>query len=239
MSHLGLICPELSGHLNPMTTLGGELKRRGHRVTLVARPDARVKTESAGLEFLSIGERDFPAGSIARTDRAACQLGGLNAIRFTAELLRRAAVTILEDAPGVITGARIDALLVDQVTSAGDTVPEMLGLPFVTVCNALALNPDPAVPPAVTPWRYRRGWIWRVRNALGMRYFAGSPSRSCARSTHGVSGMICRGWRAVSRRARAWRKSRNSPRFLTILASVYRTVFTIPGRGTPSKGATL
>ncbi len=44
---------------------------------------------------------------------------------------------------------------------------EVLGLPFVTVCNALALNPDPAVPPAVTPWRYRRGVIWRFRNALG------------------------------------------------------------------------
>jgi zeaxanthin glucosyltransferase len=37
MAHLGLICPELSGHLNPMTTLGRELKRRGHRVTLIGR----------------------------------------------------------------------------------------------------------------------------------------------------------------------------------------------------------
>jgi zeaxanthin glucosyltransferase len=120
MPHLGLICPELSGHLNPMTTLGGELKRRGYRVTLIARPDARVKTESAGLEFLSVGERDFPAGSMASTTAQLGQLGGLSAIRFTAELLRRAAVTILEDAPGVIAGARIDALLVDQVTSAGD-----------------------------------------------------------------------------------------------------------------------
>ncbi len=166
-SHLGLICPELSGHLNPMTTLGGELKRRGHLVTLIARPDARVKTGSAGLRFLSVGERDFPTGSMARATAQLGQLGGLNAIRFTAELLRRAAVTILEDAPEVITGASIDGLLVDQVTSAGDTVAEMLGLPFVTVCNALALNPEPAIPPAITPWRYRRGWIWRVRNAFG------------------------------------------------------------------------
>ena len=72
MPHLGLICPELSGHLNPMTTLGGELKRRGYRGFLIARPDARVKTESAGLEFLSVGEhRLFPPGSIAGPDRAA------------------------------------------------------------------------------------------------------------------------------------------------------------------------
>jgi UDP:flavonoid glycosyltransferase YjiC (YdhE family) len=43
----------------------------------------------------------------------------------------------------------------------------MLNLPFVSVCNALALNYDPALPPAVAPWRYRRGTIWHWRNALG------------------------------------------------------------------------
>ena len=58
-------------------------------------------------------------------------------------------------------------MLVDQVTPAGETVAEILHLPFVSVCNALALNSDPALPPAVTPWRYRPGTIWRWRNALG------------------------------------------------------------------------
>lgn len=57
----------------------------------------------------------------------------------------------LEEAPEAIRVAGIEGLLVDQVTPAGETVAEVLGLPFVTVCNALALNPDPAVPPAVTP----------------------------------------------------------------------------------------
>jgi hypothetical protein len=74
-----------------MTTLGRELKRRGHRVTLIARPDARVKTESVGLEFIAVGERDFPAGSMAGTTAQLGRLGGLSAIRFTAELLGRAA----------------------------------------------------------------------------------------------------------------------------------------------------
>lgn len=67
MSHLGLICPELSGHLNPMTTLGRELQQRGHRVTVVARPDARRKAEAAGLGFAAIGEREFPVGSMQVT----------------------------------------------------------------------------------------------------------------------------------------------------------------------------
>ncbi len=167
MAHFGLICPELSGHLNPMTTLGRELKRRGHRVTLIGRPDAQKKTESAGLGFAVVGEKEFPAGSLAQTTAQLGRLAGLKAIRLTAELLRRAAVTVLDQASGAIASTGVDALLVDQVTPAGETVAEMLNLPFLSVCNALALNPDPALPPAVTPWRYRRGTIWRWRNALG------------------------------------------------------------------------
>jgi zeaxanthin glucosyltransferase len=89
------------------------------------------KLKSVGLEFIAVGERDFPAGSMAGTTAQLGQLGGLSAIRFTAELLRRAAVTILAEAPEAIAAAKIDALLVDQVTPAGDTVAELLRLPFV------------------------------------------------------------------------------------------------------------
>lgn len=197
MAHLGLICPELSGHLNPMTTLGREFKRRGHRVTVIARPDARAKTESAGLEFAGVGEKEFPVGSLVRTTAQLGRLGGFSAIRFTAELLRQAAVTILEQASGAIERAGIDGLLVDQVTPAGDTVAEMLNLPFVSVCNALALNPDPALPPAVTSWRYRRGSIWRARNALGDAVFrwAAKPilrEVNARRIRHGLPRLVSR-----------------------------------------------
>ena len=43
MTHIGLLCPTASGHLNPMTTLGHELNQRGHRVTLVGTLDAQLK----------------------------------------------------------------------------------------------------------------------------------------------------------------------------------------------------
>jgi len=167
MSHLGLICPELSGHLNPMTTLGRELQRRGHRITLIARPDARRKTQNAGLGFTAIGEQDFPEGSMQATSAELGTLNGLRAVQFTAELLRRGAATILRDAPEIVKREKIDALVVDQVSQAGGTVAERLGLPWVTVCNALALHPDPHLPPCVLPWPYGRGPLARARNALG------------------------------------------------------------------------
>lgn len=63
MTHFGLLCPTASGHLNPMTTLGYELKQRGHRVTLIGLLDAEANVSAAGLEFQAIGVKDFPTGS--------------------------------------------------------------------------------------------------------------------------------------------------------------------------------
>jgi UDP:flavonoid glycosyltransferase YjiC (YdhE family) len=165
--HIGLTCPELSGHLNPMTTLGRELARRGHRVTVVARPDAEAKAVAAGLGFAPLGAEEFPRGAIAAQARA---LGGMTAraaLRYTVEMMRLAAQTTLRDLPAVCRERGIDALLVDQVNPAAGTVAEIARLPYVQVCNALALNRDPACPPAVLPWRYRPGVFGRLRNEVG------------------------------------------------------------------------
>src|SRR5689334_24346261 len=52
---------------------------------------------------------------------------------------------------------------------AGGAVAEHVGIPFVTICNALPINRDPFTPPAFSPWQYRKsGWA-SARNAIGYR----------------------------------------------------------------------
>src|SRR6266478_918633 len=99
MSHLGLICPELTGHLNPMTTLGRELARRGHRVTVIARADARRKAEAAGLGFAVLGEKEFPLGAMTAQSAELGTMSGAKALRFTVDMLRLGAEVTLRDAP--------------------------------------------------------------------------------------------------------------------------------------------
>jgi UDP:flavonoid glycosyltransferase YjiC (YdhE family) len=48
-----------------MLPLGQELKRRGHRVTLAGLLDTKPRIVAAGLDFLPVGEEDFPPGAIA------------------------------------------------------------------------------------------------------------------------------------------------------------------------------
>jgi UDP:flavonoid glycosyltransferase YjiC (YdhE family) len=165
--HIALACPELSGHLNPMTTLGRELVRRGHRVTVAARPDGEAKAVAAGLGFAAIGAAEFPRGAIAAQ---AAALGGMTAgkaLRYTIDMMRLAAEVTLRDLPAVCRELGIDGLLVDQVNPAAGTTAEIERLPYVQVCNALALNRDSACPPAVLPWRYRPGVFGRLRNGVG------------------------------------------------------------------------
>jgi UDP:flavonoid glycosyltransferase YjiC (YdhE family) len=165
--HIGLTCPELSGHLNPMTTLGRELVRRGHRVTVVARPDGEAKAVAAGLGFAALGAVEFPRGAIAAQAKTLGGLTAREALRYTIEMMRLAAEVTLRDLPAVIRSERLDALVIDQVNPAAGTTAEIERVPYVQVCNALALNRDNACPPAVLPWRYRPGVFGRLRNGVG------------------------------------------------------------------------
>lgn len=177
--HLALICPDLTGHLNPMTTLGQALLRRGHRVSLVAMPESRAKAEAAGFELLPIGVKEHAAGL---PDLARARLGrlqGVPALRFTGQMLCRNAQITLRDAPAALAAAGVDGILVDQITPGG-TVADLLNLPFVLVCNALALHQEPAVPPPVLGWPPLRGPLGRLRNRIssGLLTAAARPIRA-------------------------------------------------------------
>jgi zeaxanthin glucosyltransferase len=79
MTHFGIICPQLSGHLNVLLPLGKELQRRGHCVTFFGTIDAQSQIRGDGIEFQAIGESEFPLGTTAQSLVA---LGKLNRTRF-------------------------------------------------------------------------------------------------------------------------------------------------------------
>ena len=94
-------------------------------------------------------------------------LKGLAALRFTIQAVTKTTTMICRDAPDVIRKEGIGMLLADQTEPAGGTVAEHLGLPFVTICNALALNREPTVPPPFSSWSWGDEWWRRVRNQVG------------------------------------------------------------------------
>ncbi|MDJ0900796.1 MAG: glycosyltransferase [Xenococcus sp. MO_188.B8] len=171
MTHFGIICPVAAGHLNPMTTLGYELKQRGHRVTLFGVLDAQPKTLAAGLEFRALGEEEFPIGWTVQRDAKQGKLSKLAALRYTISWLEELAAMLLREAPEALKEAGVEALLVDQASTAGGTVAEYLDIPFVSVCSAVVFNREISVPPCITVWNYNTSWWGILRNRAGYELF--------------------------------------------------------------------
>lgn len=166
MTHFGLISLPVAGHLNPMTALGYELKRRGHRVSLVGIPECKAKAELIGLEFLAIGEKQFPIGSLTEKLSRLGKLRGLAAMQYTFDLCKEELSVMFDETPKVIQKAGIEVLVVDQC-SLGSHLAEFLDLPYITVCNAMINNSEVSVPPYYTQWRYSNTWLFRLRNQIG------------------------------------------------------------------------
>jgi len=152
-----------------MSALARELQSRGHRVTWFHVHDLEAKIRTAGFDFCPLGLSDHPPGSLTQSFDRLGQLDGMAAVRFTIQAVARTSEMFCREGPEAIRRANIDALLVDQMEPAGGTIADYLGLPFITVCNALAINRDLAIPPPFTPWPYREqpGFAARLRNRIG------------------------------------------------------------------------
>lgn len=167
MSHFGIICPPVAGHINPFAALGRTLINRGHRVTVfqVAEFESRVRSEE--LEFAAIGREHFPPGTLAQSIATLAGLSGVKSLKYAVECECRISRLILEFAPDAIRAAGIDGLLVDQNEPAGATVAEHLKLPFVSVCTSLPLNREPLIPPPFVGWGWRDSQWARLLNKGG------------------------------------------------------------------------
>ncbi|NEP21081.1 glycosyltransferase [Moorena sp. SIO3I6] len=167
MTHFGIICPPASSHLNLMTTLGYELKQRGHRVTVLGIEDVQEKVLAAGLEFQVIGKSDFPKGTTKDIFTKLGNLSGIKAFKYTINSFVNVAKMSLRDAPEVIKTAGIELLLVDQASPEGGTIADYLDIPFVSVSSSLIFNREISVPPVMTSWNYDPSWRGILRNRLG------------------------------------------------------------------------
>jgi MGT family glycosyltransferase len=150
-----------------MNTLGRELQRRGHRVTVLGMPDAEANAKVAGLEFRAISPVDFPVGTTAKFYEDLGKLTGLAALRYTICLSEKTTASFLLNAPQVIKDAGIEALIIDECIYGGSTVADFLKIPFVTASSALVNGFDNTIPPAFTTWKYNPAWWARLRNRLG------------------------------------------------------------------------
>ena len=163
MHHFGLICPPGPSHVAGLTTIARELCRRGHSATVFNIPDVEDIARREGVQFRAVGEKDHPKGSFEAFSKSFGRMHGMKAMRFGLGIALSESVMLLDEAPEAMRAAGVTALLIDQGQPAGSTIAERVGVPFITVCNAVHADPDPDVPPSMVGWGPATSWVGRLR----------------------------------------------------------------------------
>ena len=172
-----------------MLALARTLADRGHSVTFVAQPDVGPKVERPGIGFAAVGARSHPAGRLARMT---ARLGGTTGLFGIGGVIRDMADTtdmLCHEVPDVLRQIHAGAVISDQTEPAGGLVARHVGLPLVSVANALLIDREPEIPPAFVGWGYDPT-PWGVQRNLG---------------GHRVADWMMRPLlEVIGRRARAW-----------------------------------
>lgn len=169
MSRIGMIVPVWLGHLNPMTTLGRELQRRGHDVVVLSFADAAARIAKAGLPMETIGANAFPPGEWDHLTERIGRMHGAGAAFFMTRWVMRMMEVMHHELPEALARLRLDGVVMDQTCYGADSTVELLGLPLIVACSALPLHFQPDVPFSSETWGPSNGAIALFRNWLVLR----------------------------------------------------------------------
>lgn len=164
--HFAIIGPPLRGHYGPLSNLAAELIERGQTATFIHHPEAAGMVTADGAEFEAIGVGSPP---LAGWTRPMARIKGVLGLGSVIDGMVRFTDMICRHGPGALERVGADAVIVDQLEPAGALIAERLGLPFVSVANALPLNREPGLPPPYVGWAYDPSESGLKRNRVGWR----------------------------------------------------------------------
>lgn len=220
---LALVCPPISGHLNPALALAATLRDRGHEVAFFGLIDGERKVRAAGFEFVAIGAERFPVGTMPHWMKRQGELTGRAAMRWILRCLQAEGLAMMEELGPALERWGAEAAMVDQVAHGAAAVAQHLRMAYVTLCHALPVHADLSVPPFSTTLPHWRGRWGRLRNAVALASFAPAGA-----GYFGPINQVRRRWGLVA--ATPWSGSDST---LAILAQE-PAAFEFPGRRLPS-----
>ena len=165
---IGVTVSAAPGHLNAMTALARRLASRGHEVMCIGMPDAAKGVASAGLRFEEIGGSGFPVGSFATRAKELSRLSGQDAVAFTMQWIGDGCRAEMADAPGLLKQVKLDALVVDMISSGVGAVAMAEGIPFVNVSCTPLTDLTGVTPMWLFPWPHEDSEAARNRNRMGV-----------------------------------------------------------------------
>jgi MGT family glycosyltransferase len=159
---LGFICPNVPGHLNPMTALARRLQARNHEVVFL------YSSGAAGLPFVPAPEKDH----INEGRPEVSKMQGQDALRFSVRMVLAQTEAILKSLPSVVQANGIDALIIDTVQFYAELGAMQLGIPYVHVANGLHWDYSGHTPLCLYDWPHQTTPAALARNREGVAKWA-------------------------------------------------------------------
>jgi MGT family glycosyltransferase len=133
-------------------------------------PDIEPVVRAADLDFVPFCENEYPPSSVAKSYGAVADLHGLDVVRYTARELTPGLVkAALEQLPGKIAEAGVNALILDTAYRSLELVPMHLRLPYVQIWNILHLDFSGSTPLALYSWPHETSREALARNVEGLQ----------------------------------------------------------------------
>jgi zeaxanthin glucosyltransferase len=160
----------LTGHINPMTALARKLQSRGHEIVFIGVPDVGPYVRAAGLNFVSYGEEELPAGSCASVLAPAAKLHGMETTRWTIQVAGRAMFQLgAQHLPRVLAETGVEALVLDTIHMYLEVIPMSLGIPYAHVWAILNIDFSGTTLPSVVSGRYEDTTEAQARNIQDLK----------------------------------------------------------------------
>jgi zeaxanthin glucosyltransferase len=155
---LGFICPNVPGHLNPMTALARRLQARHHEVVFLYASDA------AGLPVVDIDERD----DFNESRPEVSKMQGEEALQFSLGMVMARTETILKSLPAIVASSGVDALVLDTVQFYAELGAIQLGIPYIHVSAAVYFDYSGHTPLCLYGWPHQTSPAALARNREGV-----------------------------------------------------------------------
>ena len=155
---IGFICPNLPGHLNPMTALARHLEARNHEVVFL------YSSSANGLPCVPGDKRDDMNAN--RPEMS--QLEGYGALEFYCGVAAKETEAILKSLPKMVHATGIEALVLDPIQFFVELGAMKLGIPYANVATALYLDYWGYTPLCIYHWPHETTPEGIARNRKGI-----------------------------------------------------------------------
>ena len=160
---IAFICPNIPGHINPMTALARHLQERNHEVVFLYSPSAH------GLPCVPGDKND----DMNATRPEMSKLEGAGAIEFYCGVAAKETEVIFKSLPKMVNTTGVEALILDPVQFFVELAAIKLGMPYLTVPAALYLDYSGYAPLCIYDWPHETTPEALVRNQEGVVKFTG------------------------------------------------------------------